>query len=100
MRPGALSAALPVHDLSHPEYDPPDAPAWVKETVPAWVMPFRGKNGMSAPWRSVPGPFAPGVRGLDRYQANQFVCYRPETAKYLYTEYTPLEVHYREGTLP
>jgi len=95
-----LSPAKVHHDLSDPAYDPPDAPAWCKETLPDWVQPYLGKNGLGSPWGDKPGPLATGVKGVDRYQANHFVVYRPETAKYLYGEYTPLKVDYKKGSLP
>lgn len=87
------------HDLNHPAYDPPDCPSWAKEFLPEFVQPFRGRNGLPAALRDQIGPLAPGVRGLDRYQANQFVVYRSETASYLYTEYTSEEFHYPQGLL-
>lgn len=89
-----------VHDLNHPDYNPPDCPEWAKETLPAYIQPFRGRNGMLGGRREKPGPLAMTVRGIDRYHANQFITYRPETAQYLYTEYTPLRVGYRKGLLP
>ena len=88
------------HDLNDPEFNPPDCPDWAKETLPAHIQPFRGRNGMPSPYRERDYPLGREVRGLDRYQANQFITYRPETAKYLYEEYTPLRVNYRRGLLP
>jgi len=35
-----------------------------------------------------------------RWQANRFIAYRAETARFLYGAYTPLKVEYRPGTLP
>ena len=96
----AIAAAKVVHDLARPEYDPPDAPAWCKETVPAAIQPFLGKKGLGSPWADKPGPLAASVRGIDRYQANQFVVYRAETARFIYGDYTPLKVDYVKGTLP
>ena len=89
-----------VHDLTHPDFDPPDCPAWAKEELPPWILPYRGRNGLPSPWNERKYAMAMSVRGVDRYHANQFVVYRPETARYLYTDYTPLEVHYRAGLLP
>ena len=89
-----------VHDLSAPEYTPPETPAWAKVTVPDSMKPYLGKNGLASEWREVPGPLAKNVMGLDRYQANNFVCWRPETARFLYTEYTPTTISYKKGTLP
>jgi len=88
------------HDLTHPDFDPPDCPAWAKEELPPSILPYRGRNGMPSPFKERTYPLAMSVRGVDRYHANQFVMYRPETARYLYTDYTPLEVRYRPGLLP
>lgn len=92
-----------VHDLNQPDYNPLDCPAWAKEKLPDWVMPYVGKNGVPDTWaklRNKPGPLSTPTKGLDRYQGNWFINYRPETAKYLYEEYTPLHVDYKKGTLP
>jgi len=89
-----------VHDLDHPDYNPPDCPEWAKETLPPAMQKFRGRNGMFPPYCERTFALAMNVRGIDRYHANQFVTYRPETAEYLYSEYTPLEVNYRRGLLP
>jgi hypothetical protein len=102
--PVAAQPTLPdpvagVFDLSGPDFDPPDCPAWAKENLPSWVKPFVGKNGLPAKWRPRV-MLGSSVKGLDRYQANQFIYFRPETAEYLYKEYTPLKVDYRPGTLP
>ncbi len=88
------------HDLNHPDYNPPDCPAWAKEDLPERILPFRGRNGLPMPFRDCDEPLAMNVRGVDRYHANQFINYRPETAAFLYSEYTPLRVNYRQGTLP
>jgi hypothetical protein len=88
------------YDLSGPEYNPPDCPAWARETLPAWTASYVGKNGAPDGYRANPKPFGSSTRGLDRYQANQFIWYRPETAAYLYRDYTPLTVGYVPGTLP
>lgn len=88
------------HDLTHPDYDPPDCPAWAKEELPPSIRPYRGRNGMPSPFNDRNYPLAMSVQGVDRYHANQFVMYRPETARYLYTTYTALEVQYRPGLLP
>lgn len=95
--PSAESAAV---DLNGPEYNPPDCPAWAKEEKPAWVRPFMGYNGTPAQFRPAKKIFGSPVLGIDRYQANQFIYYRPETAAYLEKEYTPLQVNYKTGTLP
>jgi hypothetical protein len=89
------------YDLSKPEFNPPDCPAWAKETLPSWVRPFVGINRLPKSWHEGEGlPLAVGTRGIDRYQANQFVYYGAETAAYLYGEYTPPAVAYVKGTLP
>jgi hypothetical protein len=75
-------------------------PEYAKETLPDWVEPFVGRKGLPAPWNQTPAILAEGVAGLDRWQANRFIVYRPETAKFLYAEYTPLKVNYRKGTCP
>jgi len=86
-------------DLSGPDFDPPDCPAWAKQNLPDWIKPFVGKNGLSAKWRPR-AMLGSSVKGIDRYQANQFIYFRPETAAFLYADYTPLAVNYRPGTLP
>ncbi|MEI6425418.1 MAG: transglutaminase domain-containing protein [Lentisphaerota bacterium] len=91
---------MSVHDLNHPDFNPPDCPEWAKETLPDAIHPFRGRNGLPSPYYERTSALAINVRGVDRYHANQFVVYRPETAKYLYTDYTPLRVNYRKGLLP
>ena len=98
----AAGQAAPVKwDLTLPEYDPPTCPAWARVAVPDWVKPYQGKNGLPEPWHSMAGPTDLGhVAGIDRYQANLFVAYRPETAKYLYSDYTPVQAGYIPGTLP
>lgn len=89
-------------DLTTPEFDPPDCPAWARESLPVAMLPFRGRNGLNQlpdrPCRTA--PLALNVRGVDRYHANQFVVYLPQTADTLYQAYTPLTVNYRPGTLP
>ena len=77
------------------------APAWAQERLPDWLKPsFLGKHGLPEPWCSLPGPLAMGVGGIDRWQANHFIVYRPETAKFLYSEYTPTKVEYPQGLFP
>ena len=87
-------------DLSDPQFNPDSCPAWARVATPAWVEPYRGKNGAPEPYRTKPSPLGVATAGLDRYQGNQFVNYRPETAAYLYSEYTPTKVDYVKGTLP
>jgi len=90
----------PIHDLSQPDYDPPSCPEWAKETLPDAIVAFRGRNGQPFPYRERKFPLAMTVEGVDRYHANQFVVFRPETAEYLYSEYTPTKVGYQKGLLP
>lgn len=92
-------AAL-VHDLDHPDFNPPDCPAWAKEDLPEHINKLRGRRGQPHPYRTREHPLALTVLGVDRYHANQFIIYRPETEKFLYEEYTPLTVSYRKGLLP
>lgn len=88
-------------DLGLPEYDPPTCPAWARVPVPDRVKPFQGKNGLPEPWQSMLGSTCTGATaGIDRYQANLFVVYRPETVDYLYRDYTPLQAGYVRGSLP
>lgn len=92
---------MPIHDLRLPEYFPPECPLWLMDEVPAWVEPFRGINGLPDAWRSkFHGANAPNVRGVDRFQANQFIVYRKETSGYLYDAYTPTLTHYSAGLYP
>ncbi|MCX7012524.1 MAG: hypothetical protein NTW86_08180 [Candidatus Sumerlaeota bacterium] len=75
-------------------------PDWWMEQLPEWVEPYVGRKGLPAPWNETDVILAPGVGPLDRWQANRFIVYRPETAKFLYEEYTPLQVKYRKGSSP
>ena len=78
-----------------------EAPAWAKQRLPDWLKPsLLGKHGLPEPWCSRPGPLAVGVGGIDRWQANHFIVYRRETAKFLYGEYTPTKVDYHKGLFP
>ena len=97
---GGTGETAAMADLNAPEYSPADCPAWARENVPDWVKPYMGINGAPEPWRPKGKPFGSAVAGLDRYQANLFVWYGPATAEYLYTDYTPLTVPYKPGTLP
>jgi len=87
-------------DLTDQAFTPPGLPEWVTSPVPAWVRPYIGKNGTPPPWNNADKPFGSKTGGVDRYLANHFIWYRPETADFLYREYTPLAVDYRAGTLP
>ncbi len=87
-------------DLSQPEFNPPSCPAWAKVQTPAWVERYKGKNGAPEPYHSQKRPMGSSTEGIDRYQANQFVNHLPQTAEFIYTQYTPLEAGYMRGTLP
>lgn len=91
-------------DLRHPRYDgSPETPAWAHVTVPDWVRPFKGKNGMphwARSYKRAGSTCGGAVAGIDLYHANYFIVYRPETAAYIYGEYTPLDAAYIPGTLP
>ena len=75
-------------------------PAWAKDSLPAEMLPYLGKFGLPEPFPQRAGPLGKGVAGIDRWQANRFIVYRAETAKFLYGDYTPLRVEYRPGSLP
>lgn len=99
--PGATATAGgDTVDLGAPEYNPPDCPAWAKEKLPDWLAPHRGYHGLPAKWRPAKRVFGAAVKGLDRYQANQFIFCSLATTKYLYEDYTSLTVNYVAGTLP
>ncbi len=90
-----------LRDLSHPDYTPLDVPEWAREEGPEWVDSYRGVNGLPDVWQTaLPGANAMGTRGIDRYQANHFITWCPETALYLKDHYTPLDMKYRQGTFP
>lgn len=75
-------------------------PAWAKELLPAWVEPFQGAQGIGTPWSDTGQPLGLSVAGLDHWQANHFIAYRPETAAFLYNHYTPTHINYPMGLLP
>ncbi len=77
-----------------------ECPAWARETVPAWLEPYRGKRGLPDPYPQQKEPIGEKTAGIDLWQANHFIVYRPETAEYLYHEYTSLQVPYRRGLVP
>ena len=77
-----------------------ECPAWAKETVPVWVQPYLGKYGLPMPHPQQKAALGNCTAGIDMWQANHFVGYREETARYLYETYTPTTVQYRPGTLP
>ena len=73
-------------------------PEWAMEQVPTAMQPYQGRFGLL--YNPFPGPIAPNVAGIDFWQANHFIICRKETRQYLYSEYTPTQVHYQKGTLP
>ncbi len=91
-------------DLNKPEYDgSPHTPEWARVPVPERFRPFQGKNGLPH-WANSyqnPGSTCGGaVAGIDLYHANFYIVYRPETADFIYNEYTPADAGYKKGTLP
>jgi len=87
-------------DLEGPEHTPLGTPSWLREVKPEWIRPFEGINGTPDAWRPRSHVLGRDVKGVDRWMANHYLFYRPETANYLYTAYTPLTVVYRKGLLP
>ncbi len=77
-----------------------ECPAWAKETVPVWVQPYRGRYGLPMPYPQQKDPLGGCTAGIDLWQANHFIAYRPETSRYLYESYTPTAVQYTKGALP
>ena len=75
-------------------------PEWAKDRLPAAILPYVGARGLPPPFAQRTKPLGDAVAGIDRWQANRFIAYRPETADFLYRSYTPLKVAYRKGTLP
>jgi len=88
-----------MRELTAKEVGERETPKWIKPSIPVEFHPFLGKRGLPEPWHSRPGPLGQKTKGLDRWQANHFVVYRPETAKALY-DGAPSPVVYRIGTLP
>lgn len=64
------------------QLDPPTCPAWARVAAPEWVRPFQGPAGAPETFRAKSGFYASGVAGIDRYQANNFIWHRPETAEF------------------
>lgn len=75
-------------------------PPWAKETLPEWVMPYLSRHGLDEPFTNMEKPIGPSCDGVDLWQANRFIVYRPETADYLYKDYSPTTVEYKKGTYP
>jgi len=84
-----------------------DCPEWVKETVPDWVRPYLGKDGLSDDFEIPAGDglLCDYCSGVTLWQANHFIVHRdgPEherVRRLLYEDYTPLTEDYHPGTLP
>ncbi len=75
-------------------------PRWVQAPAPKWTTPYQGRFGLPDPYPKMKEPIGAVTAGIDLWQANHFIVYRSETAKYLYSDYTPLTTAYRRGTLP
>lgn len=86
--------------LTAEELQEAQTPAWAREPIPAGMAPYVARAGLGEPWHSKKGPLGTKVLGIDRWQANHFIVYRPETAAFLDGPYTPLTVHYKPGLLP
>ena len=75
-------------------------PAWAIVEVPEQYRGYVGKDGLPEPYPSWDHPIGVGTQSIDFWQANHFLVCRPETAKFLYSQYTPTVVEYAKGTLP
>ena len=74
---------------------------WKKEILPQWIEPFVGAKGLNGLLHSEnTGELATACAGVDRWMANHFIVYMPETRKFLYSEYSETEIHYKKGLLP
>ncbi len=104
LMPGALAAVAADEHAKPSMYSYEEmmlqCPEWAREEVPERFRPYRGRHGLPAPYTGRPEPIGAATWGIDFWQANHFIAYRPETAKYLYSDYTPTDVHYVKGTLP
>jgi hypothetical protein len=92
-------AAAATSPDSAPLREPPD---WAVIEPPREFRAFVGKNALPDPYPQWTRPIGVGTQGIDFWQANHFIVYRSETAKFLYERYTPTTVHYnyKAGTLP
>lgn len=75
-------------------------PAYVQESLPAWLEPHLGRFGLPEPYPHWKEPIGTTTRGIDFWQANHFIGYNEKTADYLYHDYSPTTVQYRKGTYP
>jgi len=75
------------------------APEWARENRPDWIKPYVGRDAM--PDRTTrEDVLAAGCEGIDFYHGNNWILHCRETSDYLYSEYTPLDFKYREGSHP
>jgi hypothetical protein len=86
--PSESNAVLTVEELGR------DVPSWAKEKLPAWVERYVGTKGLGSAWIAT-GPLAANAGPFLRWEANRFIAYRPETAKFLYEQYSSLTVNAR-----
>lgn len=94
-----LAAGLALSLNTSQAADKNAAPAWVKHDVPEPMKPYVGKQSLPAPWAQGPD-LGDAAVGTDLWLANNFMVHRKETARYLYSDYTPLKVDYKKGTFP
>lgn len=103
---GVTSMARAETELERIKNDP-TVPAWVKEDVPISMRAYQAPLGFPISWQergrkvlNREGVMGNATKGIDKYQANHFIFYRPETAEFLYHDYTPTDLNYRRGTRP
>ncbi|MCL2329849.1 MAG: transglutaminase domain-containing protein [Phycisphaerae bacterium] len=77
-------------------------PEWVKVEVPEQYKGFVGSPGLPEAYqKSWKTPVGLGTQYIDFWQADHNLIYRPETAKFLYSDYSSTETpKYVKGTLP
>jgi len=74
-------------------------PDWIADEKPAWVRQHVGAAGLPATMDDPEGLGEP-TRGVDLWQARNFVGHNEDTHEFLYGEYTADTPVYHEGTLP
>jgi len=74
-------------------------PDWIEDRKPAWVRRHLGAAGLPATM-SDPDSLGQPTRGVDLWQARNFVGHNDDTHEFLYGEYTGDSVAYHEETLP
>ena len=95
---GSLPLAGDETVQSLPKIEPP---AWVMAEAPEKYRGFLGKQGLPEPYKSRERPLGEATRFIDFWQANHFLVYRPETAEFLYSDYSSTETpEYVKGALP